>query len=97
MRVSLDPRDLAQRLPGDPSVLAGKTSSPTEHHRAAGQYATARGDRARRARPVATLWAVSLAGLGWAGKPKPWATVWPITVRPGFSIFHFRLLFHKFK
>jgi hypothetical protein len=37
---------LAQRLHGDPLVLVGRTSSSAEHHRAADQRATARGDRA---------------------------------------------------
>jgi hypothetical protein len=44
--LSAAPPHLAQRLHGDPLVLVGRTSSSAEHHRAADQRATARGDRA---------------------------------------------------
>jgi hypothetical protein len=35
--------------------------------------------------------------LGWAGRLRPRATLRPSTVRPGFLIFHFCLLFQKFE
>jgi hypothetical protein len=57
-------------------MLNGETSSSAEHHRAVDQCTTMRapchGPYPR---------------LGWASRARPWATVQPSTVRPGFSIF----------